>query len=343
MVIRTKSKGGQLTAFFIAMIFGLTLNLAEVTIAQAPINVMFYNVENLFDTLDHPNTYDEDFTPSGKLEYSAQRYEQKVIHIAQVIDSAFYPSKPDIIGLCEVENRIVVNDLCKRISAAQWQIVHFDSPDGRGIDNALIFNSGRFSLVKSEPIPVDLGLEDRPTRDILFVQLEETTTGEIFELYVNHWPSRYGGAEASNWKRMKASQSVQQAITGVGLEDKNVLVLGDFNDYPNNESILSLTNCDTGLCLQNLFEKYQGTNTGSYVYKGEWGVLDQILINKHLNDGLGEWIIKPESAQPFKRDFMLYKSEKTGDKYPSRTYGGVRYFGGFSDHLPVIVTLIPKS
>ena len=344
----SKRKGGQLIAFFHAFLFvffsivALTSNLA--TAQSTDINVVFYNVENLFDTINNEGVYDEDFTPEGKLAYNTERYWTKLNHISIVLDSSFSNQLPDIIGLSEVENRLVLEHLITQLPNSEWKIIHFDSPDGRGIDNAIVFNGDRFELIRSEPIKVDLGKEGRATRDILLASFIDRITHEEIVVFVNHWPSRYGGELESNWKRVMASQTLQTAINSLGdYSEQNIIVMGDFNDQPSNESVLGLTNCNIGLCLVNLFTQFEATDNGTYVYKDEWGVLDQILVSKKMLDDQSNYNIDLESVGAYKSDFMLYENKKLGKMFPSRSYGGTKYYGGYSDHLPVKMIINTKS
>ena len=344
----SQKKGGLTAAFFHVLTFGFCAFLFLISVVgnsqSDEINIVFYNVENLFDTIDNPLTKDEDFTPHGKLAYDSHRYNTKLKHIAAVLDSSFQKGDPDIIGLCEVENEQVLIDLTLQLPKRNWKIVHVDSPDGRGIDNAIIFNANRLVLLHSQTIGVDLGKDERPSRDILQVELQDRKGGGELVLFVNHWPSRYGGAAESNWKRMKASQSLSEAVRKVeNATNRNIIIMGDFNDHPDNSSIQSLSNCDTGLCMINLYEQFLGSDNGTHVYKGEWGVLDQILVTKNLLNGTSEYSIVQGSVGPYKSDFMLFTDKKSGKKFPSRTYGGPNYYGGYSDHLPVRLTIRPKS
>jgi predicted extracellular nuclease len=309
------------------------------------IRVMFYNVENLFDTIDSPDTFDEDFTPQGKLSYSGKRYQEKLAHLAKVIDSSFVNAAPSLLGLCEVENENVVKALRDQIAIPiHLAVVHHESPDQRGIDNALLYDSLQFSLIATHAIRVDLGEDERPTRDILMVHLQDRVFGEELAVFVNHWPSRYGGEEESAWKRMKAAQVLAQAVDSVQQKHPNIgiLVMGDLNDHPNDASVLSLEACDQvehPICLTNVHSNFVGTSTGSHAYKGSWGVLDQILINNRLRSNEASWHADMSSASFVRYQWMLYHSERDNADFPSRSYGGTNYYGGFSDHLPAILVL----
>jgi predicted extracellular nuclease len=251
MIPELYRKGGQLTAFFNALfpVFFITLALTPIVAIGQPKNldIVFYNVENPFDTIDNPETYDEDFTPYGKLSYDTERYQTKLNHISKVVSSVIPNRHPDIIGLSEVENKRVLEDLIQILPKANWKIVHLDSSDGRGIDNAVIYDLDRVEVLESLAIRIDLGANERPTRDILQVTFADKYAKEELVIFVNHWPSRYGGEIESNWKRVRASQTLQATIIRIDEpSENNFVVLGDFNDNPDNESVMGLTNCDTG-------------------------------------------------------------------------------------------------
>jgi predicted extracellular nuclease len=338
-------KGGLSAAFFNVHFFLLLtffVGYVNESLAQkSDLKFVFYNVENLFDTIDNPLTFDEDFTPQGKLVYDSKRFTTKLENIASVLNSISPNEAPAIIGLCEVENRFVLEELVQLLEVGTWDILHFESPDGRGIDNAIIYNLDKVIFASSAVYTVDLGSGERPTRDILFGEFTTIGNHKPIGVFVNHWPSRYGGVEATAWKRMKASNALSNAIEAelLNTPSLNIICMGDFNDHPDDPSLMALINCDTGSCLVNLFEQFIDSIPGTYVYRGEWGVLDQILVNQAIFLGENGAHAKQVDAAIFISDFMLYESAKSGEKFPSRSYSGVKYFGGYSDHLPIILTL----
>lgn len=345
--LRTK-KGGFYAAFFNAHFFCvLLLLLCIITPTKAQketVSILFYNVENLFDTIDNPSTFDDDFTPDGKLKYDAKRYQTKLNNIAGVFREASSNSGLSIIGLSEIENRQVLEALIQKMDGDNWGILHVDSPDGRGIDNAILFNRDKVVLHSYSLYSIDLGYDVRPTRDILFGDFSVIGKEERIGVFVNHWPSRYGGADESAWKRMIAAKTLVEAIKTEQNKTPtlNIVCLGDFNDHPNDKSLLAVADCDTGACLVNLSDQFLGKKMGTYVYRGEWGVLDQILVNQRLLNGLGDFHTSPKDASIFIKDFMLYTNSRSGEKFPNRTYGGAKYYGGYSDHLPVQLTVHVK-
>ncbi|GAB4376418.1 MAG: endonuclease [Salibacteraceae bacterium] len=312
----------------IALCLGLRVN------AQV---VGFYNLENLFDTIDAPGVADEDFTPAGKLQYNTERMTTKVHNLSAVLDSCFVSREALLIGMCEVENRLVVDLLRKQLNRPSLAILHYESPDQRGIDNAILFDSTRLTLELSGHERVPLGATQRPTRDILWAVYKRNDDPTRMLVFVNHWPSRYGGAEETKWKRMQASETLTRLIDSLTAvyPESRLLVMGDFNDTPADESLLKLADrCN----LVNLSEWMERAGLGTHAYRGAYHALDQVLIDRNWYNRLRAHGLEPK-AETCAYPWMTYRSEKDGNLYPSRTYSGTRYFGGYSDHLPVTVVL----
>ena len=292
--------------------------------------LMFYNVENLFDTIDSPYNSDNEFLPSSDKKWNSDKYYHKLKQLDKVflslIENKNNNFMPAIIGLCEVENKLVIEDLLASSTFAghDYTIVHKDSPDRRGIDCALIL-SNKFQLLKKDFILIDNPDINSKTRDIVFVKLK--FKHHIINVFVNHWPSRWGGQEKSNHKRVFASKVLSEYIDLNTSNDEYTVVMGDFNDYPYNESVSKLTDDEKFINLMN--SKYV-SGKGSYNYKGKWDWLDQIIISENFRSPSVTLI----SSGSYKKDFMLYKN-KNGEGVPSRSFGGNNWYGGFSDHLPV--------
>jgi endonuclease/exonuclease/phosphatase family metal-dependent hydrolase len=308
------------------------------------LQVSTYNVENLFDLVDDPLTRDEDFTPEGSQKWSDDRYQAKLQSVGKVFSGMGHP---DLIGLSEVENRIVLTELLNvpSLKKANYGVVHYDSPDQRGIDVGLLYKSRLFKVLHSEAIPVDLGPagDTLPTRDILYVELL-LGKKDTFHVLVNHWPSRRGGMEASEPKRMLASQTARTKVQTILKRSPgaNIMVMGDFNDTPANASLLNLAKGDgsTTTNLYNPFLDLERRGLGSYNYRGNWDMVDQILISPAFISEQSNWTYK--DVQIFKEDWMMFEHPKYGPS-PNRTYGGPNYYGGTSDHLPVQVFLKYKK
>ena len=291
---------------------------------------MFYNVENLFDTINSAKNSDNEFLPKSKKKWNSQKYFHKLKQLDKVFlslaENENNNSLPEVIGLCEVENRLVIDDLLSSSSFANhnYTIVHKDSPDKRGIDCALLI-SNKFEILKKDFILIDNPEVNSTTREIVFVKLK--IDSNVVNIFVNHWPSRWGGQQESNYKRVFASKVLRDYIHLNTSFNEYTIIMGDFNDYPSNESISILTEDEKFI---NLMTSKFVSGTGSYNYKGNWNWLDQILISKNFSSSNINLI----SSGSFKKEFMLYKN-KNGEGVPSRSFGGNNWYGGFSDHLPI--------
>ena len=307
------------------------------------ISIGFYNVENLFDTLDDPDKDDDEFLPTAERKWTDERYADKVVKLSTVI-SKLGNSLPAIVGLCEVENKKVIEDLTKAdaLKKGKYEVVHYDSPDQRGIDVGLMYRTEKFKVIYSKPIAVTLPETERPTRDILYVK-GKVTEGPELHVFVNHWPSRWGGAEESEYKRVAAARTLKANIDSIIGVDPDALIIsmGDFNDYPYNKSITEILGADSlnsSSTLVNLMSGLEAEHRGSFNYKGDWGFLDQFIVTRTLTDYQLPDIVS-SSTQPYFFEEMVYTNETYGDVKPNRTYGGTKYFGGYSDHLPVYTIL----
>ena len=289
---------------------------------------VFYNVENLFDTIDNPNTRDNEFLPKSEKKWDTYRYNYKLNQLDKVFSEIIKKENenrlPDIIGLCEVENKFVIDDLLKTetFKNHSYKIIHKQSPDGRGIDCALLVDE-KFEVLNSDFIKINNPKESRATREIVFGKLK--FKNQIINVFVNHWPSRWGGQEASNHKRVFVAKVLRKYIDNNTSESDFNLIMGDFNDYPTNESLADILVKDD---LVNLMSKSNVSGRGSYNYRGNWDWLDQIIVSQ--DD------FKLISFGAFEEDFMMYTNKK-GEVYPNRSFGGNNWYAGFSDHLPVFL------
>lgn len=298
--------------------------------------VVCYNVENLFDTQDDPATNDDDFLPDGSMQWTPERYGRKLEQLARAITWAG-DGPPALVGLEEVENATVVAALAATgsLRRGNYTMAHFDSPDERGIDVALLIRKDFASVLEQVPLPVDLGT-DR-TRDVLYVLLQ-LANGEKLHVLVNHWPSRREGAQRSAYKRMAAARTVRHKVDGLLRNDPGakVLIMGDFNDYPDDGSIRQglAAACDAHAASQlfDLMCMEQPPGSGSVQYQGQWGFFDQIIVSSALLQGKG---ITMGAASAYRGADLLFRHPKYGPS-PNRTYSGGHYKGGFSDHLPVV-------
>lgn len=293
--------------------------------------VMFYNVENLFDTKDDPAIDDEDFLPSSQMGWTLERFLTKIDRLAEAISMAG-EELPVLVGMAEVENRTVVSILAaqKRLFKANYAVVHFDSPDERGIDVALMYNAMRFELVRSEALNVPLPEDDR-TRDILHAELKAGTT--VYHVFVNHWPSRREGKEKSEPKRMAAAKVLKDAVTAIRTgSDVHIMIMGDLNDRPTDRSVQEGlgAGCDRkGTGLVDLMCVDQPEGSGSYLHNGRWQFLDQFIVDAALTKEIA-------SAKALRDERLLFDHHKFGPS-PDKTYSGGHYKGGYSDHLPIVL------
>lgn len=312
------------------------------------ITVAFYNTENLFDTIDAPYGGDDDFAPKGKNAWTPERYQKKLDNIYKVLSGILGGKKvPALIGLSEVENETVLQDLIKKTPIADnYGIVHYDSPDERGIDVALLYDPTYFTLTASEPIKVEFDFEpsDR-TRDILYVQGK--LGKQDVHVFVNHWPSRREGMEKSSPKREAAAKIVQTKVSSILQKDGNakIIIMGDLNDHPDNKSVAEVLKAKNDCSkpdaaqLYDLSAQFQQKGLGTHRYEGKWGVLDHIIVSGALLQNTKGLKTSPKDVHIFKQDWMMYNDTRYGGKSPSATYGGTKYYGGYSDHLPTYMTL----
>lgn len=301
--------------------------------------IVSYNVENLFDTLDDPRTNDDDFLPNGKLHWTGERYRHKLRQLARAI--AWTGSElPPIVGLTEVENGAVLADLVrtKPLDQGGYQVVHFDSPDERGIDVALLVRAAYATVLVKEPLTVPLG-SDR-TRDVLYVELG-LASGIRLHVFQDHWPSRREGTEVSEPKRLAAARVVRDKVDAILAQDPQakVLIMGDFNDHPQDRSIQEglRAGChdDATKDLVDLMcsSTPPSDTDGSYLHDGRWGYLDQMIVSQGFRTGQGP---NAASAKAFRDERLLFRHPKFG-LAPDKTYSRDDYKGGFSDHLPVVL------
>lgn len=310
--------------------------------------IVFYNTENLYDITDDPEIDDEDFTPEGKLHWSYTRYDLKLQHISKVLTAIGGWRLPEMICLAEIENRNVLEDLVKKtpLSNGNYEIIHKESPDKRGIDVALLYEKNAFRPLYYQFIRIDFPEPDeKPTRDILYacgiINLKDT-----IHLFVAHWPSRSGGTAESEPKRCFVASVLKAKTDSIVKSDKNakIIITGDLNDDPDDKSIVEslVAGSDTTLSekyLYNFMVPMKKRGEGTLKYKNEWNLFDQFIVSVYFFNKNDHLFTTTSDAHIFRADFLL----KTDDKYPGdkpfRTFSGPQYLGGFSDHLPVYLDL----
>lgn len=309
----------------------------------------FWNLQNLFDTVDDPNKDDEAFLPNGDMEWTKDRLDKKMYNLARVIRSMNDGNGPDVLGVCEVENQNVLDLMInKYLSDLNYKTAYLESPDNRGIDNGLIFKSNKFKLINIQADTIHLS-DGWPTRLIMGVNLL-TDNNEKITVFVNHWPSRSGGQLESESNRIEAAKTLRYAVDRIFKIEENaqIFIIGDFNDDPINKSVLETLRahpikCDSlnaefeveseGELFNLSYESYEN-ELGSYKYRDTWNMLDQIIVSGSLITGdVINYICN--TFEVYKPNILITKSgDYKGTPFP--TYGGRRYLGGYSDHFPVI-------
>ncbi|NOU60766.1 hypothetical protein [Marinifilum caeruleilacunae] len=307
--------------------------------------IAFYNLENFFDTKDDPHKNDNDYLPHGSNHWTENRYLGKVEGITAAIESIQPEKLPIVIGVAEIENSTVLKDLIYQPAfKGEYKYVHFDSPDRRGIDVALLYNQNLVQILESEKIPVRInGNSHFATRDILYVKAKIKQDNVHF--FVNHWPSRGEGIMASNPKRVAAAECLHNKAKQILNQDKEakILIMGDFNDLPVSKSISKHLQAKahkniTEQQFYNLAAIPYQKKMGSLFAKKHWLMFDQIIISKGLLTGKGIRISAPRLTIHGDRS-LLYFDQQAGIYKPNRTYTYHTYHGGASDHLPVYVAL----
>lgn len=312
------------------------------------IAVGFYNLENLFDTLDTPGVNDEEFTPNGTRLWTPDRYRDKLHNLARVISDMgtdLTPDGPAILGVAEIENRGVLEDLARQpaIASRDYHVVHFESPDRRGIDVALLYQPRYFSVLGSQSIRLDIRNDDDEdviTRDILHVHGK--LAGQDVHVLVNHWPSRRGGEKATRPLRNAAAKRNRQLVDSIMAiqPDAGFLVMGDLNDDPVNESVRKHLKSKAEAEhtwkgeFFNPWEAYYKKGLGTLAYQDAWSLFDQILISKSLLDKQGDRFSYYKSSIVNKPYLIQPMGNFRG--YPFRTFDFDEYISGYSDHFPVV-------
>lgn len=341
-----------LSVLLIGSLLSSFASLAQ-TRKYARISLGFYNLENLFDTIDGPNN-DADFLPDGINQWTPERYQIKLNNLAEAISQIAGGKAPDILGLCELENRTVLEDLISHplLAPMGYEIVHFESPDWRGIDVALLYRPSIFKFSSAQPHTVSI--PDEPeirTRDIL--EVNGTLLGESLSLLVGHWPSRSGGEQVSLGRRMAAARVMKQvtdSLRQLGSEQK-VILMGDFNDDPTSPSLTEgLQSSNNVKDLQaggllNVMARLHRQGLGTLAYRDVWNLFDHIVVTDNLigKDLSSLKLLQDPKTKAYGRIFNAsFLTQKSGQYkgYPLRTYSGGQFLGGYSDHYPVYIYLV---
>ena len=287
---------------------------------NSSLRIVSYNVENLFDTKHDTLKNDSSFLPDGMHHWTYRRYQTKIDRIAQVLVNIGGWESVPLVGLCEVENAQCLRKLCYHLRRFHYKYVHYDSPDERGVDVALLYDSTRISILDSQALP--LPLEGDATRDILYVSAVYELRDTI-HVMVCHLPSQLGGASASDWKRQMAKDLIQSRIDSILLYHPNakIVLMGDMNTLPK-EDLRGMAN---------MMLSIQKSGQGTHKYQGIWTCLDQFYVSHS--------IFPQSTAMIFSPQWLLEEDTKYLDVQPRRTYVGYRYHDGYSDHLPIVLTI----
>lgn len=307
--------------------------------------IAFYNVEKLFDTTNDPATQDDAYTPNGNMKWTQEKYDRKIQHIAKAIATIGGEDGPAIIGLSEVENQKVLQDLLKAepLQKRKYSYIHYDMPDEQGLDIALLYKPKIFKVTSQQAIKIDFGRSNYTSRDIL--QVEGELQGQPVTLFINHWPprtrSRRGMQDDS--KLRAAASTLRKRINALQAANKDakIIVMGDFDAEPRTnvmQQVLKATgrpNPNYSEELFNTFFMHYVNGQGSYHSRGDFKMLDQILISKSLVDGEGLEYVRGSAKihDPEELKFLYGKYKNT----PLSTFSGSTYFGGYSDHFPVYI------
>jgi hypothetical protein len=324
------------------------LNAQETPGSAAHMVIGFYNVENLYDTIDDPLKDDDEFTPAGKLRWTSERYYHKLNRLSEVIaaiGSEVSANGPELLGLCEVENSAVLKDLfaAPALSKRQYRHILMEGPDARGVDVALAYDPAVFELKKAVSYHVKLATDStHKTRDILVVSA--MYHGDPVCVLVNHWPSRRGGEFASRANRIAAAIKARAIADSVlNSEPKtHLIIMGDLNDDPVNESVKKVlgTSADLQDLKNNQFfnpmEKLYKRGIGTLAWQDSWNLFDQVLLSANWFAQNQRWAFR--SAGVYNKKFLASSQGKYRD-YPFRTYSGGSYTGGYSDHFPAFIVL----
>jgi hypothetical protein len=333
-----------------------TLMVLKVTISQLSAqdltykvySIGFYNVENLFDTLDNSQIRDEEFTPQGEKVWNTAKYNEKVANIASVISQLgkeLCKEGVSLLGVSEVENDTVMASIVAHpiLASRNYDYIHVNSKDSRGIDVALIYDKDVFEPISHKMYNARHKDSNRPTRDVLLVS--GLLDGELIHVTVNHWPSRGGGEKLTSKFRNHAA-SVNRAILDSLLNEdpsSKLIVMGDLNDDPNNESVAKILGAEKKVKkvkdteMYNPMHAFYDKGMGSNAFRDKWSLFDQIIISAPLVNGESEGLVF-HKAKIYKKNFMI---QKTGEfkGYPKRTFSGDVYQAGYSDHFPVYIYL----
>jgi endonuclease/exonuclease/phosphatase family metal-dependent hydrolase len=327
---------------------GILITFQQCSTEHKSVKLVFYNVENLFDTIDSPDTNDAEFLPESKLNWNTNKVNQKIKNLSKVLLSIDSQNPPALIGLCEVENREILSDLIQysNLKKYNYQIIHKNSPDFRGIDVALLYRKGSYKPIKNEWMTIQFPFDSMyTTRDILYSK-GKLNNGEVIHVFINHWTSRWSGQVITEAKRIYIAKLINAKTAQLLQQDPkaNIIIMGDLNDNPTDKSLmeaLAAKNPETTIqakSLYNLSLSKFNNGEGTLFWKS-WDLFDQVVVSGNLLAPENAVSVKGNTHFIFKEEWMLF-ADKNGNKRPSRTASRGKYYGGYSDHLPIWLELI---
>lgn len=308
--------------------------------------VMFYNVENLFDVRNDPETSDDEFLPDGDRHWNSFRMNLKLNNIAKVISNTGNWEPPAIIGFCEIENRYVLERLVAEKALQNWnyRVIHKDSPDERGIDVAAIYRPDQFTPLRYWYFPMtsESG-EKNQSREILAIT-GVLANRDTIHLFFNHWPSRYSGLMETRDGRNKAASILKKEVEMLQKTYvyPHIIIMGDFNDQPFDQSLTRHLRASNEMGsnpdqLYNLSYQWVSQKRGTLKHQAEWNVFDQIFVSGSMLGTTRKLFVTQRDAEILEATFLFTQDEKYFGRKLFRTYEGYKYKGGFSDHLPVLL------
>lgn len=313
---------------------------------ESQYRIVFYNTENFFDTRNDSLTNDDEFTPEGERHWNYPKYKSKLNNLYKTFLALGNWNPPDMIGICEVENKQVLTDLVYNtpLSKYNYRIIHANSPDKRGIDVALLYNADRIKMIHSSYSGV--GKAGLFTRDILYCKAG--LGNDTCHFLINHWPSRSAGQLETEPDRLAAAARLRSIVDSIVHDRKKakIVIMGDFNDEPWDMSLSQRLQAKTDAryaqsdYLYNLSRAPEGSKLkGTVKFRGEWTLFDQVIVSGSLLNSSGGLHVQPGDYHICSESFLLVPDEQYNGFKPFRTYNGYKYQGGFSDHLPVYLDI----
>jgi hypothetical protein len=321
---------------------------------RGDIRYVFYNVENLFDMIDDTLKNDDDFLPWGMNGWKSERYHLKLRQIYKVLVNIGGWELPEMIAFCEIENRFVLEELLNKtpLGKGNYGIIHEESPDARGIDVGFMYRRDAFIPITHEAIEITFpGGETYKTRDLLYIQ-GVANLKDTLNLFICHFPSRRGGAQASEPRRIFVAEQVRKKVDELKAvnPNANIVIVGDYNDEPMDKSIYETLNAKgdwdnlkEGELYNFMYPMKVKQGLGTYKYQGFWNMLDQFIVSQAMLNPTNNVYLKNTSGQIYTQDWLLTDDDDAPGKKPYRTYLGSRYQGGYSDHLPVFLDMYFKK